>query len=158
MRPDSPADAPGAPASDHDRPPLPESLRRSVGFMLSKAAQRAIEMSEGALRPLGIRSRHYGVLAALAEAGPLSQQRLGEWLRIDRTTMVGILDDLERLGFAQRHPDPADRRAYSVQLTSAGEAALARAEAILAAVDSELVAQLSEEERRRLHELLSQIV
>lgn len=158
MRCDRPAAAPRAPSPNHDRPPLPESLRRSIGFMLSKAAQRAIEMSEEALRPLGIRSRHYGVLAALAEAGPLSQQRLGEWLRIDRTTMVGILDDLERLGFAQRHPDPADRRAYAVQLTSPGEAALARARAILAAVDSELVAQLSEEERRRLHELLSQIV
>jgi DNA-binding MarR family transcriptional regulator len=42
-----------------------------------------------------------------------------------------MVDDLERRGLVRRKPHPEDRRAKLVQLTGAGRAAAARAEAIL---------------------------
>jgi DNA-binding MarR family transcriptional regulator len=38
---------------------------------------------------------------------------LSEELRIDRSVMVGIADDLEASGYVRRERDPADRRAYA---------------------------------------------
>lgn len=133
---------------------LPAALVATTGFLLSKAAQRAVADVEVALRPLGIRTRHYGVLAALAEAGPLSQQRLGEWLRVDRTTMIALVDDLEQLGLAARRRLSTDRRAYALELTPAGERLLADGRAVIAAAEEQTLAALSAAERRHLHALL----
>jgi DNA-binding MarR family transcriptional regulator len=112
---------------------------------------------ERALEPLQLKARHYGVLVALDELGPRSQHELGQVLRIDRTTMVAIVDHLERLGFVARRPQPDDRRSYQVQLTTAGSAALARARGAVAAADASLVERLSAPERLRLVRLLRKL-
>jgi DNA-binding MarR family transcriptional regulator len=49
-----------------------------------------------------------------SERGSLSQQAIGERLRIDRTTMVALIDDLERGGYVKRERNPHDRRAYVI--------------------------------------------
>lgn len=64
----------------------------------------------------------------LAAVGPCSQRTLSEELRIDRSVMVGIADDLESHGYVRRERDPGDRRAYAVTLTAAGKRALTAAE------------------------------
>ncbi len=137
--------------------PLPEILAEHIGFMLSKATQRGVELVHEALAPLGIKSRHFGVLMVLERVSPLSQQLVGERLRIDRTTMVAIVDDLERLGLAARGWDPIDRRAYRVQLTSSGEAVLRRADQAVAVAESRFLAPLSAAERRQLHVVLRRL-
>jgi DNA-binding MarR family transcriptional regulator len=143
---------------DTNGPALPAALTASTGVLLSKAAQRGIAAADAALRPLGIRPRHYGILAGLAEAGALSQQRLGEWLRVDRTTMVALVDELERQTLVTRRRLPSDRRAYALELTTAGTALLARAREVMAAADTATLAALSAAERRQLHALLARLV
>lgn len=138
--------------------PPPAAVAASTGFVLSKVTQRALELVHEAFAPLGIRSRHYGVLAALAEAGPQTQQALGAWLRIDRTTMVALVDDLERLGLVERRRAPADRRAYALCLTTTGERVLADARERVAAADVALLAPLSADERARLRLLLDKLL
>ena len=137
---------------------LPAVLAGSTGFLLNKAAQRAREHFERALAPLGLRSRHYGVLALLAEAGPLAQGEVGERLRVDRTTMVAVVDDLERLGLAERQRAPQDRRAYALAITPPGRHTLDEGRQLLATVEAELLAALSTDERRQLHALLALLV
>jgi MarR family transcriptional regulator, lower aerobic nicotinate degradation pathway regulator len=136
---------------------VPRALRASPGFLLSKAAQRAAELAEQSLKPLALKTRHYGVLVALQELGPLSQHELGQLLRIDRTTMVAVVDHLERLGCVRRGLQPGDRRAYQVQLTPAGQAALDQARSTLAVADAELVDRLSPDERSALLALLGKL-
>ncbi len=137
---------------------LPTALTASTGFLLSKAAQRAAADVEAALQPLGLRTRHYGALAALHEAGPLSQQRLGEWLRVDRTTMVAVVDDLERQGLVVRRRQATDRRAYALELTPAGTALLAQAREVIGAAEARALAALAAPERAQLHALLERLV
>lgn len=50
------------------------------------------------------------VLDVLSRFGPLSPSKLAEWLAIHPATLTGVLDRLETGGWAQREPDPADRR------------------------------------------------
>jgi DNA-binding MarR family transcriptional regulator len=64
-------------------------------------------------------------------AQPLTLRALAERLAADPPYVTLMVDDLEERGLAQRTPHPEDRRAKLVQLTEAGRAAAARADAIL---------------------------
>lgn len=47
-------------------------------------------------------------------------QALSEELRIDRSVMVSVCDDLERAEFVRRERNPEDRRPYAVTITDLG--------------------------------------
>jgi len=78
--------------------PLPPALARWTATLLNRAAQKMRETFESRVAHLGLRSKYYGVLALL-EDGPLTQIEIGRGLWVDRTTMVTLIDDLERLGW-----------------------------------------------------------
>ena len=136
----------------------PASLARNTGFLMSKVSQLARERFERALEPMGLRARHYGVLIALAGEGPHAQKDIGEKLAIDRTTMVGLVDELETLGLVERRRDPEDRRRYDLALTDAGRRMISEAEAVAARVQDAVLAPLGDDERRQLHEMLTSIL
>jgi DNA-binding MarR family transcriptional regulator len=145
-------------------PPLPASLQRRLGAVLGWASQSAQEVANQALAPLRLTVKHFGVMTFLreelehGEGGSLSQQAIGERLRIDRTTMVSLIDDLERAGHVKRERNPDDRRAYVITLTTAGKKAQARAEQAVDAHALEFFGRLSEPERQELHRLLARLV
>jgi len=123
----------------------------------ARPAQQGAELAERALQPLALKARHYGVLVALQDLGPLSQHELGQLLRIDRTTMVAVVDHLERLGFVLRGLHPVDRRTYQVQLTAVGQAALEQARSATAAADAALINSLSAPQAVQLVKLLRKL-
>ena len=53
----------------------------------------------------------------------MTQKALEDMLRIDRTTMAALIDDLERTGFVIRQCHPRDRRAFLVWPTESGRTA-----------------------------------
>jgi MarR family transcriptional regulator, lower aerobic nicotinate degradation pathway regulator len=132
---------------DGGNEPLPESLTRYTGFLVAKAHQRLWAMFGAECRKLGIESPCVGVLHLLAEFGPMSQQQLGRKLRVDRTTMVKLIDHLEGLKLARRCDNPADRRAYLVENTPHGEKTLALLKNAGEAMERKLLAQFTEAER-----------
>jgi DNA-binding MarR family transcriptional regulator len=60
-----------------------------------------------------------------------TQRELAERLAADPPYVTLIVDDLESHGLVTRRPHPTDRRAKLVELTAAGRATAARADAIL---------------------------
>jgi DNA-binding MarR family transcriptional regulator len=62
---------------------------------------------------------------------PHTMRALAERLAADPPYVTLIVDDLEERGLVRRMPHPEDRRAKLVELTAAGRAAAARADAIL---------------------------
>jgi DNA-binding MarR family transcriptional regulator len=125
---------------------LPGAMLPHLGFVLGKVAASAHRRVDDALAELDIRAQHFGVLTVLDAEGPLRQSQIGERLRIDRTTMVALVDHLEGLGAVIRAPDADDRRAYAVTLTATGRERLARANRIVTAVQTDWLAPLSPEE------------
>ena len=136
----------------------PAALARNTGFLMSKVSQLARGGFERALEPMGLKARHYGVLTALAGEGQHAQGDLGEKLAIDRTTMVGLVDELEGLGLVERRRDPEDRRRYDLALTDDGMRTVSEAETIAARVQDAVLAPLDGAERRRLHDTLANIL
>ena len=62
---------------------------------------------------------------------PLTLRGLAERLASDPPYVTLMVDDLEKRRLVRRKPHPEDRRAKLVELTAAGRAAAARADAIL---------------------------
>lgn len=126
-------------------------------FLLRKAAQRVTSMAEEVLHPQGITMRHFGVLTAI-EAEPGQNQRgVGERLRIDRTTVVALTDDLESAGLLERRRG-TDRRMFALYLTPAGQARLAELKDLTATVHERFLANLSGDERETLRQLLIKVL
>jgi DNA-binding MarR family transcriptional regulator len=127
--------------------PLPESLTQYTGFLVAKAHQRLWALFSSECKKLGLESPCVGVLHLVEENGPMSQQQLGRKLRVDRTTMVKLIDQLESLKLARRCDNPADRRAYLVENTPEGLKTLAAMKKVGEAMEKKLLAQFTEGER-----------
>jgi DNA-binding MarR family transcriptional regulator len=106
----------------------------------------------------GARGYHYRLLAALEEFGPASQAELGRSTSIDRSDVVGALNELAEEGLIERAPDPDDRRRNVITITPAGRARLGKLDKVLAEIQEELLAPLLAADRRRLIELLTRVV
>jgi DNA-binding MarR family transcriptional regulator len=112
--------------------------------------------AESALAPLGLRPRHLVALTVMRQHGASTQQALAAALRIDRTNLVGLLNELENDGLIARTRSSADRRRHNVELTQDGAKRLAEAEAALTAVEDEVLSALDPTQREQLYDLLTQ--
>jgi DNA-binding MarR family transcriptional regulator len=128
-----------------------------VGFLLAMSKGGAETFCAEALAPLGLHVRQFGLLTALATEGPRSQQELADWVRMDRTTMVAFVDGLEEAGYVRRERNPADRRAYLLQLTPEGRKAQKQALRVMEDAEDRFLAELDGREREQLIELLGKL-
>jgi DNA-binding MarR family transcriptional regulator len=138
--------------------PIPASILDRPGALLVIAARRGQERATERLTPLGLNVRMCGVLNLLKEEGPRSQQEIGEMLGIDRTTMVEIVDELEKQGIVKRERSPHDRRSYAVTLTTSGKARQKRAAQAFDAAADDFFSPLSEAEREKLAGMLKRLI
>jgi DNA-binding MarR family transcriptional regulator len=129
---------------------------RASGPLLDHLARLNRARAEAALLPLGLRPRHLVALTVLRDHGGMTQQALAAALSVDRTNLVGLLNDLEEDGLVARTRSAEDRRRHLVRLTDAGAARLGEAEAALAQVEDQLLAALDQEQRTALYALLQQ--
>ena len=136
---------------------LPPALTHWPGYLLTFIAEHATERFERAVAAHGIRSRHASVLVVIDAEGPMSQRALGRRLRIDKSPMVGVIDDLERLRLAERRRSDSDRRIQAVHLTAKGRRVLAEVTAIADAENARTFAVLDDAEREQLQELLLRV-
>ena len=79
-------------------------------------------------------------------------------MRVDRTTMVAIVDELEAAGLVDRQRNPEDRRAYALVATDAGREWLAEKRGALMAAQEDLLSVLSAAERRALISSLQRLL
>jgi DNA-binding MarR family transcriptional regulator len=138
--------------------PMPDALAERLGPLLGRAHDAHRRLSLQALAPLGLSVKAVGAMTVLEAEGPLSQRRLAERQGIDRTTMVAVVDELERLGAVERRRDPGDRRANALRLTASGRRLLARARTAVAGAEEAFLAPLPEPEQRRLRAALRLLV
>jgi DNA-binding MarR family transcriptional regulator len=83
-----------------------------------------------------IRPAH-GYVFQYAEPGGSRLTDLARQSGLTKPTVLAAVDDLERLGYVERVPDPGDRRAKLVRLTARGAAAAAEAGRIVAAIEAD---------------------
>jgi DNA-binding MarR family transcriptional regulator len=111
-----------------------------------------------ALAPLGIDTREWAVLSCLDDEDGLSQAEMAHKLGVDRTTMVGLVDELQRKSLVRREPDPEDRRKYRVELTPSGGEILEQGGPLVDEAERQFLASLSEPGARRLKSALRRVI
>jgi DNA-binding MarR family transcriptional regulator len=107
--------------------------------------------------PADVSASTITALDRLRSEGPL---RVSELARREAMTQPGVTMLVHRLadaGYAERVPDPTDRRAALVRITPAGEAVLAARHAARARLLHERISQLSEPDQDLLRAALPAI-
>jgi DNA-binding MarR family transcriptional regulator len=137
---------------------IPPEFRGHLGFLVAKAKQLLSEEMDAMLSVGGYSIRHFAVLSMIRRHHGLRQTDLADMLGVDRTTMMKMADELEQRGLLQRIRSAEDRRAYSLELTAAGEAWYAETLLPIVAEEERFLAPLSPGERALLQEMLLRLV
>ena|SRR5438034_5420209 len=93
-------------------------------------------------------------LFELGDGGSLRLNDLAERMGVSPPTASRSVDALYELGLVERVPDPRDRRALRIDLTSAGKKLLEQRKAKAELAFAPAVAALSDSEREALSQLL----
>lgn len=136
---------------------LPESLRGYTGLLISRTGVIAQKRFSAKLEAVGLTPRMWGALNVLEAEGPVTQGALCKGIGMDPSSMVSTIDELEAKGFVKRRPHPGDRRAHALHVTDSGRETLLRGRKVALAVQDELLAPLSTDEREQLRSLLLRI-
>jgi MarR family transcriptional regulator, lower aerobic nicotinate degradation pathway regulator len=107
-----------------------------------------------ALQSIGLTPALFAVLNYLGTREGAIQQQIGSAMGIDPSTMVSLVDQLERAGLAKRRPHARDRRAREVLITPKGRRTLKRARELAEEVEGDVLRGLSSVERSQLVLLL----
>ncbi|MGO1409951.1 MULTISPECIES: MarR family winged helix-turn-helix transcriptional regulator [unclassified Microbacterium] len=128
-----------------------------LSFLLARANAVSLQAATAALRPFGLKTRSYSVLAMALSDEPPSQREIAEYLRLDPSQVVALVDGLQERGLVSRETDERDRRARVVVATQAGARLYADVDATVHGVEDEVLRELDASERALLRELLNRI-
>lgn len=123
------------------------TARALFGFRFAILARRWRRAVERNLEKAGLTDATWAPLIHLSETGDgVTQKDLAGRVGIDGSSLVRLLDILERRGFIVRRVDTDDRRARLIFLTEPGRHAVADIRRVLARTDADLLADLSDTE------------
>jgi DNA-binding MarR family transcriptional regulator len=105
----------------------------------------------------GIRPAHLQVFGTIkAEGTRLSD--LANWSNMSLSSMAELVDDLERLGYLERRPDPADGRAKLGCLTDTGWGAIRTGRRIIEQIETDWGKRLGEPRFQELCQALQALI
>lgn len=132
-------------------------IGRSVGFLLAKAYQRACVLFKEEFEGYDLTPQQFGLLGFLWQEDGLTQAELSAKSQIDRTTMGGLIDRLEKEGLVARRSHPEDRRAYKICLTDKGKALETELTPLAEKAQNNFISKLDQQELETLKSLLEKI-
>jgi DNA-binding MarR family transcriptional regulator len=135
-----------------DLGPLPEL----IGYVLRRAQLAVFQDFFAAFAPFDIRPAQFSALTVIERNPGLTQSQVAEALGIKRTNFVGMLDELERRGLAERQT-AGDKRSYALYLTAEGTALMRKLRPVIKAHEQRIVAKVGEDGGRTLIALLHAI-
>jgi len=133
--------------------------------VMGRLQEAALVIARDRLNPLfaryGMQPGEFDVLATLRRSGApfaLTPTALYDALMMSSGGMTARIDRLQKAGWVERRPNPADGRGTLVALTEAGRGLID--EAVVAHIDNQqaVLAVLSEAEQARLSELLGKLL
>ena len=148
-------------------PELPERSRPrrqwrgsgSLGNLLRDPALAINEIVSERLAEMGyegLRTAHGTIGQHIADGGSRVTE-LAQLAQVSKPTVVYLVNDLERLGYVERVPDPADGRAKLVRMTPRGAEAQRKGTEIVRQIETDWSALLGEGEFAALRDLLQRL-
>lgn len=132
-------------------------LATEIEFLMARARAVGTAHANQVLTELELKARSYAVLSLAASAAKPTQRELAEFLSLDASQIVALVDGLQDRGLIRREPDPNDRRSNVIVSTPEGDELYARASDKVARAEAASLSALSLEERDQLRSLLSRV-
>jgi DNA-binding MarR family transcriptional regulator len=137
--------------------PIPDHLPKAVGFLLSQLGFEVAGRFSKLMADVQLEPRQFAVMRAIQAAQGMSQNQVGEWLRIPPSSMVSVIDQLEMRGLVERRPHPTDRRSRLLHITTHGTETLDRATVLAMGLEQTICEGFSPEVRGELIKLLDRV-
>lgn len=132
-------------------------LPQLVGYQLRLAQIAMFRDFAETFGELDVTPGVMGVLLVVDETPGVIQSELARAVHLDRSTVVSLLDNLERRQLVERCPSPTDRRSNAVRLTTAGASLLRKVKRRLIQHEGRLTSGLGEGELQELMTLLGKV-
>lgn len=135
-----------------------ETTRETIGRLIqhvSRNWRRAVNLG---LAPLGLTDATWLPLLYLNRVGPVRQGDLAQYLGLDRSSVVRLVDALTTQGLVRREDDPQDRRVRWVVLTPAAAGVVRAAQKAAAEVRAEAMAGIDPEDLATTERVLGVIL
>jgi MarR family transcriptional regulator for hemolysin len=117
-----------------------------IGVEATLLGRRWRRRIDDRLRASGLTHARWQVLLSLSRVEDgVRQRELADRLGVGGPTIGRHLEELERLGLIERYPRPGDRRAQCVRLAARSKPLMERIEAIVAALQRDLLGDVSGE-------------
>lgn len=118
-------------------------------FLLSWASRALATEQTARLSGLGITPRAYCALMK-AQPGTLTQRQLADACGLDKSTMVLVIDELEKKGLVERSTSAKDRRIRIIRVTPKGGEVLISAGKIVSETQDDVLATLPRRQQQAL--------
>lgn len=123
-----------------------------------RSATRSLSLAyDEVLRPSGLRTTQFSMLARAAAVGEMPLSELADLMAMDRTTLGRNLQPLEREDLIQIKVG-ADRRARLVSITANGRKALSRAMPLWEGVHRRFEQKVGKREAKALRDMMKMLV
>ena len=125
-------------------------------ILTSKSLERLAEVEMK--NRLSLTGSQWKIILALNLSDGLSQKELAEKIYVDGSTLVPIMDKMEREELVERRPDPKDRRNNRIFLTKKSESVVDSIIEIILQVRKLAYRGLSQEELESARAILKKIM
>jgi DNA-binding MarR family transcriptional regulator len=132
-------------------------LGRFIGYNLKRAHSVVQADLAGVLAGFDLRAVSYSALTVIVGQPGISQSELAEALRIERSNLVQLIDELSARGLLTRAPVKGDRRRHALMPTAEGIALAGQATGAVAEHEDRIFAGLTPAERAALIGLLQRV-
>lgn len=136
------------------RVPLEERLSYRCSLISVRITRFLAPMLEG---EYGLTVITWRVMAVVGRYAPLSAKEVATHTSTDAFFVFRAIEQLVSRGYVSRAVDPRDRRKSSLQLTAAGVEVHRRVEAVLSAVEADILSDLDAFEQEALSAVLSDL-
>lgn len=145
----------GPQSTEVETPRLAEAkIGNDVGLLLAKLHATGSLLNNKALADYGLRERSFSVLTLACSGLEPTQRELADFLSLDPSQVVSLVDDLEHRGLVKRAQGKQDRRAKIIVSTAEGRRIHTKARAALEGCEKIQLASLDEDENAQLRALL----
>jgi DNA-binding MarR family transcriptional regulator len=130
------------------------------GHLIRRLSQQSNQVFQDEMKRIGadITSVQFAAMQAIELHGEMEQSQIAQSIHYDKATIGGVVDRLEKRGWVERKANPKDRRAKLVTLTLEGRQALEAFTPVVKALQNQVVANLSSDERALFIKLAQKVV
>lgn len=128
-----------------------------IGYNLKRVLSLVHADLTQVLATLDLRVVSFSVLSIVVRNPGINQTQLAEALKIERSNLVQLIDELSGKSLLARTPVAGDRRRYALMPTTAGKSLYAKAEKAVAAHEARVFSMLDGAEQANLIALLRKV-